>query len=197
MAKIHELVQRKMILRQGLLDLEEEIRDARREIKRTKPSWWQKVKSDLKRLWSKLFYWKVKKTKPFFDETEREALLISPPRPSKVVTLAIDTPTPKKVVRPTPSFADNLSISSIETLTESPEPSSFLQRFTSLRNSQRRVAPSTSWVEDVLGSSVISSSSLTSDLSTLEIPDLASDDLDTSLTRGQSSEDLYLYCYRS
>ena len=200
-AKMHELVKRKMIIRQDLLDLEDEIKDARREIKRSKPSWWQRFKSGMKRFWSRLFRWKLRRTKPLVDETEE--LLISPPRPNKLVTLAIDTPTPKKIVRPTPSFADNLSICSIETLTEtlteSPEQSSFLQRFTSLRSSQRRVAPSSSWVDDVLGSSVSSRLSQTSDhqTSTLEIPELASDDLNTSLTRGHSSEDLYLYCYRS
>ena len=99
MAKMHELVQRKMIIRQDLLDLEDEIKDARREINRSKPSWWQRFKSGMKRFWSRLFRWKFKRTKPLVDENdETDELLISTPRPNKLVTLAIDTPTPKKIL---------------------------------------------------------------------------------------------------
>ena len=190
-----------MMARPDLLVLKDEAKVVR-EMKRSKPSLWHKVKNGLKRFWSKLLRRKNRTKKPM--EKENEGLISTPPlhHPSSLVTPAMDTPT-KKIIRPTPSFVDNFEHGSVltlltETLTESPPnlDGSYLEGF---RSPQPKVtvAPSSSWVQGVLGSSVISSSGLVT--STLEIEDLASDGLDTSpgLTRGESTEDLYLYCYRS
>ena len=191
----------KIMARQDLPVLKDEPKLVRREMNRSKTSLWHKVKNGLKRFWSKLLRRKIKTKKTM--ENENEGLISTPPPhyPSILVTPAIDTPT-KKIIRPTPSFVDNLEHGSVltlltETLTESPLnlDGSYLERF---RSPQRKVtvAPSSSWVQGVLGSSVSSSDLVTS---TLEVQELASDDLDTSpsLTRGESTEDLYLYCYRS
>lgn len=196
-AKMYELRKKKMMLRQDLLDLEDEIRDVGKEMKRSKPSLWHKIKRGMKKFWSKLFRRKVETPKPL--KKEEESLISTPPsHPSLLVTPAIDTPS-KKIVQPTPSFVAKLQNGSVltllpETPTDSPHylDGSYLERF---RSPQPKVAvaPSSSWVKDVLGSSV--TSGLVS--STLAMPELDSDDLDTSLSlsRGESSEDLYLYCY--
>ena len=191
----------KIMARQDLPVLKDEPKLVRREMNRSKTSLWHKVKNGLKRFWSKLLRRKIKTKKTM--ENENKSLLSTPPphHPSILVTPAIDTPT-KKIIRPTPSFVDNLEHGSVltlltETLTESPLnlDGSYLERF---RSPQRKVtvAPSSSWVQCVLGSSISSSDLVTS---TLEIQELAFDDVDTSpsLTRGESTEDLYLYCYRS
>ena len=199
-AKMYELRKRKIMLRKDLLDLEDEIRDVGKEIKRSTPSLWHKIKRGMKKLWSKLFHRTIETPKPL-NIKEEESLISTPPsHPSLLVTPAIDTPS-KKIVRPTPSFVDRLENGSVltlfpETLTEShhDQDGSYLERFRS-PHPKVAVAPASSWVQDVLGSSV--TSGLVT--STLEIPELASDDLDTShsLSRGESSEDLYLYCHRS
>ena len=191
----------KIMARQDLPVLKDEPKLVRREMNRSKTSLWHKVKNGLKRFWTKLLRKKIKTKKPM--EKENESLISTPPphHRSTLVTPAIDTPT-KKIIRPTPSFVDNLENGSVltlltETLTEPPLnlDGSYLERF---RSPQRKVAvaPSSSWVQCVLGSSVSSSDMVTS---TLEIQEMTSDDLDTSpsLTRGESTEDLYLYCYRS
>ena len=171
--------------------------------KRSKLSLWQKIRTGLKKLWSKFLRRKIQ-AKQLQNDTEK--LVSTPPSSSPhqrlLATPAMDTPS-KKIVRPTPSFVDKLENGSVltltETLTETPHlDGSYLER---LQSPPRKVtvAPSSSWVQDVLGSSATSSSSVLM-TSSLEIPHLASDDLETTLTladKWDSSEDLYLYCYRS
>ena len=177
-----------------------------------KPTMWQKFKIRLKLFWTKLlskFSWKSKIVSQLTDQSEETPLL--PPQFKPPVTPAVDTPS-KKLLIPTPSFVDNLENCSVRTLTETLiESPTFDFGGSYLGSEERRqqklaVAPSSSWVHKVLGTSMASTTSSASDLtsaSTLEIPELPADDIDdidkyyqTNLARYESSEDIYLYSYR-
>ena len=164
---------RKTLLRQEFLDLEEDIKQLRREIKRVKPSVWQKIRTGLKRMWLKLFS-KCPKPKPI-NQIE-EPFQIKPQ-----VTMAVDTPS-KRILMPSSSFIDNLDNLSflMMTMSETLTPGSLAAPLMSeslaaslmcspgspfdfhgsylgsiKKQPQQRVlvAPSSSWVRGVMSSS--------------------------------------------
>ena len=92
--RMKELKTRKTLLRQEFLDLEEDIKQLRREIKRVKPSVWQKIRTGMKRMWLKLISKcpKHKLINQTMDQME-EDLQIKPQ-----ATLALDTPSKRILI---------------------------------------------------------------------------------------------------
>ena len=194
---------RETLLRQEFLDLEEEIKQLQREIKRGKPTVWQKIRTGMKRMWLKLFskcpkHKRINQTMDHSIEPDVNVFQIK----SKAPTMALDTPS-KKILMPSPSFIDNLENSSVltmtmsETMSETLTPGSPFDFHGSYLGSVKRiqpqqrvtVAPSSSWVRGVLSSS---STSLAAPLMTstsasgIAIPFFGSDD-DLTPTNSYSS----------
>ena len=175
-----ELKTRENQLRQEFLDIEEEIKQIRREIKRVKPSFWQKLRTGMKRMWLKLFskYPKRKIITQTMDQIEKD---VKDTQLKPRVTLAQDTPS-KRILMPSSSFIDNLDNLSVETMSETLTPGSPFDFHGSYLGSVKKqpqqriaVAPSSSWVRGVLSSSSGSlSAPLMTSSSSLAVPLMAS-----------------------
>lgn len=206
---MNQLKRRETLLRQEFLELEEEIKQLRKEIKRGKPTVWQKIRTGMKRIWLKLVSKCPVKHKQIHQikyQPDHDANVYQ--IKSKAATMAMDTPS-KKILMPSPSFIDNLENSSVLTLTMSDTLTtltpgspfdfhgSYLGSVKAKQHQQQRVtvAPSSSWVRGVLSSS---SASLAAPLMTstsasgIAIPFFGSDDDLTptnSYSSSSSSED--------
>lgn len=207
---MNQLKRRETLLRQEFLELEEEIKQLRKEIKRGKPTVWQKIRTGMKRIWLKLVskcQVKHKQLHQIKYQPDHDANVYQ--IKSKAATLAMDTPS-KKILMPSPSFIDNLENSSVLTVTMSETLTtltpgspfdfhgSYLGSVRAKQQQQRvTVAPSSSWVRGVLSSS---SASLAAPLMTstsasgIAIPFFGSDDELTptnSYSSSSSEEELF------
>ena len=170
--RMNDLKTRKTLIWQEFIGIEEEIKQLRREIKRSKPSVWQKLKTGLKRMWSKLF---SRSSKQYVMNQTTEDVSTYQIKP-----LAVDTPS-KKILMPSPSFIDDLDESSELEVTETPD-------------HRVAVAPSSSWVRGVLRSSTTSLAAplMTSTSSSIAILEFGSfDDLTPTNSFTSGDDDIF------